>query len=406
MTFFSGTTAQSRDYQERICAKVLSMVQGKWVAKDGHNPGKAGSVLIEAPTGSGKTVMGLGLAQWAHQHGLSVGWCAMRRNLLTQALEMRDQFGFDVPDMQTISMFQQDPPEDLDWLFVDEAQHDSTDSMAHIHGRVRPKVVIGLSATPYRTDRAQLSFERIVKDVGIHTLIQEGWLSQFDHYTITKYTPETVAELFQKHPGKWGKSVAFFLTMEECQRAQTAFQALGITNELVWGGSNREEQIESFRAGDTQVLISMSILSEGFDAEDMQSVFIRPSSKLPAVQMGGRVLRKCAHLPIKQIIQCMDTNHPFVKTARARTSYIQVGDNFRSLNKNENVDRIARDMAKQVLMADAGLPDFILKELGNRNRTRTGFDLDPEAHVVDRRMLAQALPEGRGRRFGRRRRRR
>jgi superfamily II DNA or RNA helicase len=360
MEFFAGTSAQPRDYQGRICNKVLSMLNGTWTAKDGHSPGQAKSVLIEAPTGSGKTVMGLGLAQYAFQHGLRVGWCAMRRNLLRQAIDMRDQFGFQVPNMALISMFEQDPPDDVDWLFVDEAQHDSTDSMAHIHARVKPAKVIGLSATPYRTDRAQLSFERIVKDVGIHTLIQEGYLSQYDHYTIPKYSPESVAELFRRHPDKWGKSVAFFLTMEECERAQAALNAVGVRNEVVWGGSNREEQIDAFREGDVQVLVSMSILSEGFDAEDMRSVFIRPSSRLPAVQMGGRVLRICEQEPVKQIIQCQDTHHPFVKTARARRSYIQVGESFRSLAQNENVDRIASAMAQQVLLADASLPQFIL----------------------------------------------
>jgi Type III restriction enzyme, res subunit len=239
MTFFAGTTAQTRDYQVRICSKVLSMVEGKWLARDGHNPGVARSVLIEAPTGSGKTVMALGLAQYAYQHGFRVGWVSMRRNLLRQARDMRDQFGFDVPDLKLVSMFDTDPPTDIDWLFVDEAQHDSTDSMAHIHARIKPKKVIGLSATPYRTDRAQLSFERIVKDVGIHTLIQEGYLSKFDHYTIPKYSPELVAELFGTHPGKWGKSVAFFLTLDECQRASAALTAVGVTNEIVWGGSDK-----------------------------------------------------------------------------------------------------------------------------------------------------------------------
>jgi superfamily II DNA or RNA helicase len=374
MTFFAGTSAQSRDYQERICNKVLAMVEGKWVARDGHNPGPARSVLIEAPTGSGKTVMGLALAQYAFRHGIRSGWCSMRRNLLQQALNMRDEFGFDVPNLATVSMFEQNPPTDVEWLFVDEAQHDSTDSMAHIHARVRPKRVIGLSATPYRTDRAQLSFERVVKDVGIHTLIQEGWLSKYDHYTIPKYSPETVAQLFLSHPDKWGKSVVFFLTIPECMRASEALRSVGVTNEVVWGGSDREEQIEAFRKGDVQVLISMSILSEGFDAEDMRTVFIRPSSKLPAVQMGGRVLRKCASEPVKQIVQCQDTRHPFVKTARAHMSYIQVGQDFRSLAKNENVEKIARQMATKVLAAECAMPEFILKS----KKVRGAILVDPD----------------------------
>lgn len=358
-SFFAGTTAQARDYQERLCKKTLSMLDGTWRSKDGRVPEAAKSVLIEAPTGAGKTVVALALAQWGAAHGNRVGFVAMRRNLLQQAATMREQFGFSVPDMRLISMFDQDPPTDVDWLIVDEAQHDSTDSMAHIHAAIRPKKVIGLSATPYRTDRAQLAFERVVRDVGIHTLIHEGWLSEYDHYTVPKYTPEAIADLFRKNPGKWGKSVVFFLTKDECDRASAALTSARVKNEVVWGGSDREAQIDMFRQGKVQVLVSMSILSEGFDADDMQTVFIRPSSRLPAVQMGGRVLRKYPGMDVKQIVQCQDTRHPFVRTARARMSWVQVGDEFRSLSKNENVDRIVKHFSSQILRTETSLPSFI-----------------------------------------------
>ena len=143
----------------------------------------------------------------------------------------------------------------------------------------------------------------------------------------------------------------------------------------------------------------MSILSEGFDAEDMQSVFIRPSSKLPAVQMGGRVLRKCDSIPTKQIIQCQDTHHPFVKTARAHASYIQVGSEFRSLSRNDNVDKIAQQMAAKVLAAECSMPEFITR---NQKKVIRGADLEEGGHM---RFPAGVFAES-GRRSPRRRRRR
>jgi superfamily II DNA or RNA helicase len=365
-SLFTGTSAQAREYQERICRKVLSMMDGTWQARDSRVPDAAKSVLIEAPTGSGKTVMALAIAQWGAAHGQRVGFVAMRRNLLTQAASMKDHFGFSIPNMRFISMFDAEPPTDVDWLIVDEAQHDSTTSMAHIHAMIRPKKVIGLSATPYRSDHAQLAFERVVRDVGIHTLIQEGWLSEYDHYTIPKYSPEAIANLFKADRGKWGKSVVFFLTKSDCDRASELLTAAKVSNEVVWGGSDREAQIDAFRKGKVQVLVSMSILSEGFDADDMKTVFIRPSSRLPAVQMGGRVLRKHEDHLFKQIVQCQDTRHPFVKTARAKSAWVQVGDEFRSLTKNENIEATARHYARQVVHADSALPAFMLKRKSKR----------------------------------------
>lgn len=371
-SFFAGTSAQPRDYQERICGKVLSMINGTWRTRDGRVPDPAKSVLIEAPTGSGKTVMSLGLAQYGARIGKRIGFVAMRRNLLTQAAAMKEQFGFQVPNMRFISMFDPSPPTDVDWLFVDEAQHDSTSSMAHIHAVVKPERVIGLSATPYRTDHAQLAFERVVRDVGIHTLIQEGWLSEYDHYTLVKYDPANIARMFRLHREKWGKSVVFFLTKEDCDQASALLHAIGVRNEVVWGGSDREAQIAAFRNGSVPVLISMSILSEGFDADDMQTVFIRPSSRLPAVQMGGRVLRKHPDMPVKQIVQCQGTRHPFVRTARAKTAWVEVGEGFRSLTRNADIDATARHYAQQVLRAEASMPAFIVKRKSKGRRRTPG----------------------------------
>jgi len=374
MGYFDGTRAQSRDYQERLCAKAETMLDGTWTARDGNRPVAARSVLIESPTGSGKTVVALALAQAAARRGKRIGWVAMRRNLLKQAAGMRDSLGFDVPNIRMISMFDQDPPRDVDWLFVDEAQHDSTDSMARIHGVIKPEKVIGLSATPYRTDRARLSFDRTIRDVGIHTLIAEGWLSQFDHFTVPKYGPAEVAGLFRAFPDRWGKSVAFFLTLDDCRAASAALTEAGVTNDIVWAGSDRDAQIDAFRAGGLQVLVSMSILSEGFDADDLQTVFVRPSSKLPGVQMCGRVLRLHEGTPVKQVVQCQSTHHPFVRTAPARTSYMLMDGEFRSLARNERIDAIARQTADLVLQARVVLPNALMVKRGRGRRRRFGRD--------------------------------
>ena len=56
-------------------------------------------------------------------------------------------------------MFDRDPPTGLDLLVVDEAQHDAAQSMAVLHQRIRPRFILGLSATPFRADRVKLCFD-------------------------------------------------------------------------------------------------------------------------------------------------------------------------------------------------------------------------------------------------------
>ena len=146
---------QARDYQQRIIQSAVKMFAGRYVSQTSQMAPPASSVLIESPTGSGKTVMGLATAKLIQRAtGARVGWVAMRRNLLSQAQAENEKRRFGV-NMSTISMFDKQPPQ-VDLLVVDEAQHDAATSMANLHSIVRPKWTLGLSATPYRTDRIKL----------------------------------------------------------------------------------------------------------------------------------------------------------------------------------------------------------------------------------------------------------
>src|SRR5262245_49472643 len=158
------TAAQARPYQKRTVEKALHH----------FTHGGARSVLIESPTGSGKTVMGL-LAVRALQDalGLSVGWVAMRRFLLQQARAENERLRIQA-QATFLSMFDRQPPKGLDLLVVDEAQHDAAQSMAVLHQRIRPRFILGLSATPFRADRVKLCFDTVIKDAGIPDLIQAG----------------------------------------------------------------------------------------------------------------------------------------------------------------------------------------------------------------------------------------
>ncbi|MEZ4236142.1 MAG: DEAD/DEAH box helicase family protein [Myxococcota bacterium] len=142
----ASAAVEPRGYQRRIVSSALQMFAGTWRGPTGEIGRPATSVLIESPTGSGKTVMGLATAALVQRAtGCRVGWVAMRRNLLHQAEAENARAGFGV-DLQPISMFDKDPPP-CD-LLVDEAQHDAATSMANLHCKIRPQLTLGLSATP------------------------------------------------------------------------------------------------------------------------------------------------------------------------------------------------------------------------------------------------------------------
>src|SRR4051812_7350820 len=108
-TIIADTGVEARPYQQRIISKAVD-----FFTREGRR-----SVLIESPTGSGKTVMGLLAARALQQQlGVRVGWVAMRRFLLAQAAAENRDRGIHV-DAEFISMFDKQPPAGLDVLVVD-----------------------------------------------------------------------------------------------------------------------------------------------------------------------------------------------------------------------------------------------------------------------------------------------
>jgi superfamily II DNA or RNA helicase len=333
---------EPRDYQKQVVARVIAMFSGPHAERHVELP-EARSVMVESPTGSGKTVMGLLVAKWAQERmGMRVVWSAMRRYLLRQVERENRERGFGV-DLVTVSMFDKRPPQG-DLLIVDEAQHDATRSMASLHATVGAKKVLGLSATPWRADRLGLCFERVVRDAGIRQLVLDGYLSPFAHHTISRYTPESVATTWLREPDRWGRTLVFFRTIAECRACAALLEAVGVSCEVVTGSSDREAQIKRFEAGSCRVILGVAVLAEGFDCPQLQTVFCRPSVKGPTVQMAGRVLRKGSGIPLKSIVQCAATKHPFPATATPAVQYVETDDGWRSIGLNDRVERASARM--------------------------------------------------------------
>ncbi len=348
------TDAQPRPYQKRIVAKAA-----------GHfASGGVRSVLIESPTGSGKTVMGLLTAKALQEGlGLKIGWVAMRRYLLEQAAGENARLGINA-DLKFISMFDRDPPEGLDLLVVDEAQHDAASSMAVLHQTVRPRFILGLSATPYRADKVKLCFDTVIKDAGIHSLIQDGYLSPFDHYTMDAWSPEAVVETYLSDRERWGRSIFYFHTLDECARADALLKEAGVRSEVVSGSSDRERQLAAFQAGDVDVISNCLVLAEGFDCPQLRTVFCRPSGKSITVQMAGRVLRRHPDEPTKNVVQSQGTKWPFPKTATPAQQYVMADGAWRTLKANAIIGQVTLRVMAALARTNVEQPAFVVKNSG------------------------------------------
>lgn len=341
---------EARDYQNRLVEKTLMHLETK------------NSVLIESPTGSGKTVIGMLIAKKFAEQGATIGWTAMRRNLLTQAVKTNKQFDFGF-DVTAFSMFDKNPPK-VDFLVVDEAHHDATASMEMIYSKVKPTKHIGLTATPARADHVDLCFSRRVTDAGISELVKLGYLANFRQFEMKEYTPSSICKHFLASPEKWGKSVVFFRTHEECMALKQKLIGQGFDSvDIVTADTDRETQLAKFANGETQMIINMMVLTEGFDEPSLQTVFVRDSSKSPTVQMAGRVFRQFDNR-VKNVVQSLETHFPMYHHVDPTERFIEMEDGeWLSIGLNTNLQTIITDIQSQ-MMADTinNLTQFMSEE--------------------------------------------
>ena len=367
---FAGIAIEPRDYQKRIVGQIIDMFNGNYLAKNGTVAPKIRSIMVESPTGSGKTVIGMMAAkilQEKFSHPLGICWVAMRRNLLTQASRENIEKGFNLGNIHFTSMFDKLASETVQLkatgrhilLVIDECHHDATSSMSHLYNLIQPEYVLGLSATPYRADKMALCFEKVIKDAGIHQLINLGYLSKFDHYTIDSWNPKNVVERYVAEPKRWGKSVMFFKNLNECHLAAQLLSTKGHSSEVVTGASDTESQIKKFSLGKVQILINCMKLTEGFDCPSIKTVWVRDSGKGTTVQMAGRVFRIHESTPIKQVVQGVHTSHPITKTANARVQYRWQQDRWVSLTVNPLIDLMAHNARMAIARTDVSMPAFI-----------------------------------------------
>ena len=295
------------------------------------------SVLLESPVGSGKTVMGLLIIkQLQEQAGgkLRVNWVASRRHILEQTQDLNDSFFH--CDVNMVSVFASNPPK-ADLVVLDEAHHEATQSCLEMYENTGNARTLGLSATPMRTDRMRLSFQTSVRCCGIQRLINMGILSQYHSFKLPEWNVELAAKVFCEAPERWGKTLVFFQTIRECQIFKQFLAGCGIGCEVVTAQSNRDSQLDAFIAGDVQVVANVSVLSEGFDLPELQSVFLRDASRLPTIQMAGRGLRRAEGKTHCNLVQSSTSPYPVERIALPAEGFRYMKNKWLSCSGNTQV---------------------------------------------------------------------
>lgn len=231
-------------------------------------------------------------------------------------------------------------PEDFDCIILDEAHHSSANSYQKIMSYFKPKLWLGMTATPDKRDDHEegrniyeIFHHQIAYEIRLQQAMEQNLLCPFHYFGISdlsmvkdktlKSTKLTVKDFRQlvcdervKHiveqakyygySGERVKGLVFCSRIDESKELSDKFNALGYRTISLNGDASEEERIEAFErlamderdaTEDRQPLdyiFSVEILNEGVDIVEVnQVIMLRPTeSPIVFIQQLGRGLRK------------------------------------------------------------------------------------------------------------------
>ena len=306
------------------------------------------NTIVVAPTGAGKTIMLSALVGKRYEDGKKVLVMQHRDELVDQNKSkferlnpyittsivngtVKDWKGGTIFSMvQTISRDNnlKDRPA-FDMIVIDESHHAAADTYLKVIDAVKEDnpdaEIVGFTATPNRGDGKGLRkvFNNCSHQIDITTLIREGFLVSPKSYVIDcgvndklrdvaisgndfnmeqvesimnrKVINQRVVEEYLNH-AEGRKTVVFCSTIKHAEDLLEEFLDQDINAELVTGETpkaDRAQILHDLAYDDVDVVVNVSVLTEGFDAPPVSCIILtRPcSQKATMVQMIGRGLR-------------------------------------------------------------------------------------------------------------------
>ncbi len=381
--------------------------------------------LVVAATGTGKTfVAAFDYKRLQRQtENPNLLYVAHRKEILTQSLMafrvvLRDrQFGELYVDgerpeegrhvfasIQSLSQIDlgQLPPDFFDVVVVDEFHHAAASTYTRLLDHLRPKELIGLTATPERADGREIldRFDgRIAAEIRIWEALDRGLLCPFQYFGIHDQTDLShvrwsrrgydiaelenlytgndarvrlvIAEIERKisHPRRM-RALGFCVSIAHAQFMAQRFSAHGLPAAAVSADSTRQERddaLRRLRLREINVLFSVDLFNEGVDVPEIDTVlFLRPTESATIfLQQLGRGLRladgkEC--LTVLDFIGASSARFRFDLRYRALTGasrsairkQIEEGFPFLSAGCSVQLDRVASEIILENLSHSIG----------------------------------------------------
>ena len=302
------------------------------------------SVMAQMPTGTGKTyLLTAVIDSFVSNNPMERVWIvAHRRELVSQIDETVRKF-HSYSTSNTSSLLSSVKAMSIQWLMrhydeieeepgmivIDEAHHALAKTYKEMWERFPNAKFLGLTATPCRLNGKGFTdlFDVLVQSWSVPKFISKGRLATYDFVSIKSdgvtqrlidslqkrgadgdYQNKEMDMLLNKKPsierlyrsleefGKDRKGIVYAINISHAQKITKLYQEHGVKAIAIDSktpATERQQDIESFKKGDIQVLVNVDIFSEGFDCPDVEFVQLaRPTLSLAKyLQMVGRGLR-------------------------------------------------------------------------------------------------------------------
>ncbi len=221
-------------------------------------------------------------------------------------------------------------PDAYDMVIVDEFHHAASQSYRSLLDMIRPRVLLGLTATPERLDGQDVTswFDgHVATELRLWDALEQNLLSPFHYYgvghgeldfrrvtwTAGRYLPGELDNLVTGNDVIMGwvlervrdtvcdprrmRALAFACTVAHAHFVADRFNAVGIGAVALSAETpteRRRRAVEDLRAGRIQVIVTVDLFNEGVDVPEVDTVLLmRPTESTTVfLQQLGRGLRR------------------------------------------------------------------------------------------------------------------
>jgi len=245
-----------------------------------------------------------------------------------------------------------------DYIIIDEVHHAQADSYRKVLDYFKPKILLGLTATPFRMDGADVTSDfggRIAAEINLPDALNAGMLAPFHYYGVTdsvdledvkwdrgRFVPSELSNLYTNNSARTNvifkalenyltdirsvRAIGFCVSKEHANYMDACFRLQGLRSAVLTSENTTQERRNintKLRNGKINYLFVVDLFNEGVDIPEVDTIlFLRPTESLTVfLQQFGRGLRLS---PGKNYLTVLD----FVGHTRAEYNY---HDRFRAL---------------------------------------------------------------------------